>query len=226
MATYSLKADGNKKLSTHFTVKDFACPGTDKVMVTTELVNMVEKVVFSYLGADKITINDGYRSPEYNKKIGGSTTSQHLTGNALDFSCQKNGKKFPASMVCEAAQVNGVKGIEWISSTALHLDTRTSKWFSLQGAPDKNGNRTYKTINDFFDFFSHVKAAGSSLPTLMQKDSGLYVLRLQLALGSLDADGEFGPKTKTAVMDYQKSKGLVVDGIVGKNTWASLKVTN
>ena len=31
-----------------------------------------------------IIINSGYRSPELNKKVGGSTTSNHLTGCAVD----------------------------------------------------------------------------------------------------------------------------------------------
>lgn len=32
-----------------------------------------------------ITINSGYRSPSYNKKIGGASKSQHLLGTACDF---------------------------------------------------------------------------------------------------------------------------------------------
>ena len=39
---------------------------------------------------------------------------------------------------------------------------------------------------------------------------------------SLDVDGKFGPKTLAAVKDYQKKNKLVVDGIVGNNTWGSL----
>ena len=35
-------------------------------------------------------------------------------------------------------------------------------------------------------------------------------------------DGYFGTKTKTAVKQYQKKKGLTIDGIVGKNTWNKL----
>ena len=35
-------------------------------------------------------------------------------------------------------------------------------------------------------------------------------------------DGMFGPKTETAVRSFQKAKGLVVDGIVGNNTWADI----
>jgi peptidoglycan hydrolase-like protein with peptidoglycan-binding domain len=38
--------------------------------------------------------------------------------------------------------------------------------------------------------------------------------------GSLD--GKIGPRTRQAIKDYQKSKGLVPDGVVGPKTWASL----
>lgn len=36
-------------------------------------------------------------------------------------------------------------------------------------------------------------------------------------------DGKIGPKTKKAIMDFQKSKGLKVDGKVGPKTWAELE---
>ena len=36
---------------------------------------------------------------------------------------------------------------------------------------------------------------------------------------SLAVDGEFGPKTKAAVMALQKQLGLAQDGVVGKDTW-------
>ncbi len=38
--------------------------------------------------------------------------------------------------------------------------------------------------------------------------------------GSLD--GKMGPRTRQAIKDFQKSKGLVPDGAVGPKTWASL----
>lgn len=40
--------------------------------------------------------------------------------------------------------------------------------------------------------------------------------------GAIQADGDFGPKTKAAVITFQKNRGLVADGIVGKNTWNKL----
>lgn len=38
----------------------------------------------------------------------------------------------------------------------------------------------------------------------------------------LKTDGAFGPKTETAVKNYQKSRGLSVDGIAGPDTWKSI----
>ena len=35
-------------------------------------------------------------------------------------------------------------------------------------------------------------------------------------------DGVWGPKTEQAVRDFQRSRGLVADGIVGAKTWAAL----
>ena len=41
---------------------------------------------------------------------------------------------------------------------------------------------------------------------------------------SLATDGNFGPRTKAAVVSYQRARALVPDGIVGAKTFASLGV--
>lgn len=66
-----------------------------------------------------------------------------------------------------------------------------------------------------------------SMKTLREGSKGTQVKVLQWLLNDAGfdcgkADGIFGSKTKTAVRNYQKSKGLVVDGICGKNTWSKL----
>ncbi|ROT31861.1 peptidoglycan-binding protein [Micromonospora sp. HM5-17] len=70
-------------------------------------------------------------------------------------------------------------------------------------------------------------AAGST-PTLQRNSTGTNVRRLQRALTAalgrtVAIDGIFGPDTERAVRDYQSSRGLDVDGIVGRNTWAALQ---
>lgn len=66
------------------------------------------------------------------------------------------------------------------------------------------------------------------LSSLMRKGStGESVKWLQYALNqkgaSLVVDGKYGEATERAVRTYQDLKGLVVDGIAGKNTIAELK---
>lgn len=58
-------------------------------------------------------------------------------------------------------------------------------------------------------------------PTLRQGSSGNITRLLQERLG-ISADGKFGPATRNAVVEFQKSNGLGRDAIVGKNTWRKL----
>jgi hypothetical protein len=65
-------------------------------------------------------------------------------------------------------------------------------------------------------------------PTLRQGDDGMHVTDLQRMLlsptqfGIDNVDGDFGPYTDDEVREYQTSRGLIVDGIVGEETWRSL----
>lgn len=60
------------------------------------------------------------------------------------------------------------------------------------------------------------------LPLLREGSRGDYVAKLQKLLKMDVQDGIFGPKTKKAVVDFQKAKGLVADGVVGAYTWEAL----
>lgn len=60
-----------------------------------------------------------------------------------------------------------------------------------------------------------------SRPLIGKGDYGNNVRELQAAL-SLDTDGDFGNMTHNAVQQYQATKGLSVDGLVGSQTWAAL----
>jgi len=64
----------------------------------------------------------------------------------------------------------------------------------------------------------------SGRPTIRRGDSGDNVKQCQTAL-RINPDGEFGRVTEAAVREFQRSKGLVPDGIVGPRTWAELLAT-
>lgn len=64
-------------------------------------------------------------------------------------------------------------------------------------------------------------------PTLREGAEGSAVMDLQRALAAMSiairVDGVFGSATRMAVRTFQKSRGLVADGVVGPQTWAALK---
>ncbi len=66
---------------------------------------------------------------------------------------------------------------------------------------------------------------------IREGDKGDNVLRLQQRLQELgfspgDLDGDFGPSTKAALMAYQQSEGLLVDGVAGPRTQTALGLTD
>ena len=66
-----------------------------------------------------------------------------------------------------------------------------------------------------------------TLPVLREGDVGGYVKTAQILLNKynlagLDEDGGFGPATKKAVGNYQKSRGLAVNYVISVQTWAQL----
>ncbi len=66
-------------------------------------------------------------------------------------------------------------------------------------------------------------------PLLYEGSKGIWVKLLQflltvVAADELEVDGDFGPITKESVMSWQQCLCLEVDGIVGRDTWASFFV--
>ena len=65
-------------------------------------------------------------------------------------------------------------------------------------------------------------------PLLRNGSKGPHVRELQTVLNkrgikpALDADGDLGRLTRTNVIKFQRSKGLVPDGLVGAYTWQAL----
>ena len=123
---YSKTKDGNKKLSTNFRVREFACSdGSDPIFIDSELVTVLQKIRTHFGKA--ITITSAYRTPPHNKSCGGTTYSQHLYGKAADI---KVSGVSPKSVANYAEKILSGGGIG-IYDTFTHIDVRTekSRWF-------------------------------------------------------------------------------------------------
>lgn len=65
-------------------------------------------------------INSAYRSPEYNKKIGGVSNSAHCLGKAVDIAATDSKSRF---LIIEAAIHFGIQRIG-IDKNFIHLDIK------------------------------------------------------------------------------------------------------
>ena len=72
-------------LTAHFDRTEFACRcgqcGRDSIDYET-LIHLI--YVREHFGGRPVRITSGYRCPEHNARVGGSTSSQHLYGRAVD----------------------------------------------------------------------------------------------------------------------------------------------
>ena len=81
---YSLLNQSTHQISEHFKVKEFAQKDfrCDKVIVDRELIDVLEDIRAHF--NKPVIVTSGYRTPEYNAKIGGVKNSQHTKGKAAD----------------------------------------------------------------------------------------------------------------------------------------------
>lgn len=122
---YSKAKDGGKKLSTNFTVKEFACKdGSDAVLIAPRLV-MVLQSIRSRFGA-AVTINSGYRTPQYNAKVGGVAHSQHCYGTAADITVRGQTPAAVAAYARELMPDWGGVGI-YAKKGFTHIDVREAR---------------------------------------------------------------------------------------------------
>ena len=106
---------------TNFQVKEFACKdGSDLIYIDDELVEKLQ-IMRDYFNSP-ITINSGYRTNDYNIKVGGAVNSQHVKGRAADIVVR--GKK--PSTVAEFAKKIGFRGVG-LYNDFVHVDTRSEK---------------------------------------------------------------------------------------------------
>lgn len=123
---YSKAKDGTKSLSANFKVKEFACKdGSDVIFISDGLVQVLQAIRSHFNAA--VTINSAYRTPAYNKKVGGETYSQHQYGVAADIAVKGVD---PRDVAAYAETLLPNTGGIGIYSAFTHVDVRAvkSRW--------------------------------------------------------------------------------------------------
>ena len=157
MAILTYKFDDQTQLSPHFNAREFRCQcgKTHETLIASKLVDKLE-ALYTALNCSKIIVTSGYRCPEHDKAVGGTSSGQHTKGTAADVCCyRQDGQPISSKTVCCKSQDLGFTGIANITSSYqyTHLDVRTSgKWYG----DEVYGNGT--VTDDFYKYFGMEKS--------------------------------------------------------------------
>jgi uncharacterized protein YcbK (DUF882 family) len=133
----SRSRQGSERITPHFQVIEFACrDGSDLVLLSPDTLGALEKIRAYYRRfwpTATISINSGYRTPSYNRRIGGARGSQHIYGRAADFIVKIPGGKIPARKVFNDINAGRILGTHQGGlgsyATFVHIDTGpTRRW--------------------------------------------------------------------------------------------------
>jgi len=105
----------------HFTESEFVM-GEENVFDKMDLDLLHRLDLLRGLVNKPLHITSSYRSKEYNDGVGGSQRSQHLTGNAVDLSC--NNGTLRAKIVKHALELDLTCGV---AKTFVHIDNRDNQ---------------------------------------------------------------------------------------------------
>lgn len=85
-------------------------------------------IVISRRMGTSFVINSGYRSPQYNRRIGGVQKSQHMKGTAIDVSMAGKSNEFKKDFIIKASQ-QGILGIGTYNSF-IHIDIGSRRYWN------------------------------------------------------------------------------------------------
>jgi len=169
-----------------------------------------------------VTINSSYRAPAVNKAVGGSKTSQHVNGQAIDFEVKGVDNKKVADWVADNLEFDqvilefytaGDKNSGWVhASIKKEGGNRRQR---LIAKKSKAGGTQYVPVADFDP--STTKEAGAPLvagpaapkpsaaaPKAALVAAGLGPLAALQTKCGIAADGKWGPGTYKAARDFFK----------------------
>ena len=166
-----------------------------------------------------VTINSSYRAPLVNKAVGGSATSQHVNGQAIDFEVKGVDNKKVADWVADNLEFDqvilefyaaGDKNSGWVHASIKKEGGNRKQ--RLVATKSKAGGTKYTPVKDFdpsttkeagapvLETVAQVAKAAVQAPTV----TGLGPMAALQAKCGVGADGKWGPGTFKAAKDYFK----------------------
>ena len=110
-------------ISKHFRAREFQTGNCNIVIVSNMLLRVLD-TLRDKIG-EPIYINSGYRTPEHNKAVRGSTLSYHMYGMAADIRADKHTPEQLYTILDD--MLKGWGGLEE-HKTFLHVDVRAKEW--------------------------------------------------------------------------------------------------
>lgn len=166
-----------------------------------------------------VTINSSYRAPLVNKAVGGSATSQHVNGQAIDFEVKGVDNKKVADWVADNLEFDqvilefysaGDKNSGWVHASIKKEGGNRKQ--RLIATKSKAGGTKYTPVKDFDPSTTKeagapvVQAAAQVAKAAVQTTSvaGLGPMAALQTKCGLPADGKWGPGTFKGAKDYFK----------------------
>lgn len=129
-----MSRDSTRQLSPSFKVREFACKGSDVVLLDDELVVLLQ-CIREHFGKP-VYITSGYRTAAYNATLpGASKNSQHIQGRAADFWVE--GVSVATVAAYAEKLLPGRGGIGRYPKDAAH-PTRKTGWVHVDTRPNKS----------------------------------------------------------------------------------------
>ena len=225
------------QLTPHFTLEELTVSPTAKKLglsntpTAEHIANMkycCEKIlepVRAHFGKP-VQINSSYRAPAVNKAVGGSKTSQHVNGQAIDFEIPGVDNKTVADWVADNLEFDqvilefytaGDKNSGWVHASIKKEGGNRKQ--RLIASKSKAGGTVYTPVKDFDPSTLPGQSAAASPPAARpaaaqsapgqsagQKavPAGLGPLAALQSKCGLSPDGKWGPGTYKAARDYFK----------------------
>lgn len=214
--------------------------GRDIAVCHPRLQSMAKKLVEECAAKGlKIKITDCFRSKEEQDSLyaqgrtkpgnivtdapGSTYSSMHMWGVAFDI-CRNDGRGAyydNDGFFTKVGAIGKSLGLEWGGNWKSPVDKPHFQLADWGSTPTKL-KQMYGTPDRFKQTWSSGGAVadeeGYAMVTIRNRSRGKAVQIWQIIVG-VAADGIFGANTEAATRNFQANHGLVVDGIVGKNSW-------